>query len=1362
MVNLDDDPDSVASKRRRSSTTPSPLIETRGLASLLRGLQTPVRDSQTHLFVFSAHEQKALSQMIQAYASYTGNQENAVHMENLAYTLGCRRTKMQWRTSVVAQSPEDLVLKLTGLQPRDFIRTSEDGATRVSFVFAGQGAQWFAMGRELLGFDIFLESIVAATSYLETYVGCRFNLLVELLRDESSSRINQPEVSQPATTAIQVALVDLLMKYFGISPSSVCGHSSGEIAAAYAMGALSREQAWELAFHRGHCASTLQDSGGEGNPEGRMLAVGLSASEAHRYVDRVNNNSVTVACINSPASVTLSGDSDAIQELQAVFQAEGIFNRLLVINIAYHSHHMRRCESAYLDSIAHIMPKRPNRTAVPHPNDKGRLVTPGELSSKVESVDLPASSKVPIMYSCVTGHAIGWEELCPEYWVRNMVCPVLFSDAMHQMVNHKGDGKPSMILELSPHASLQGPVKQILDTEEKLRQRPLYTSALRRGKDAAVTLLEAVGSLWGRGCDIVMPWVIMRNAQIGRPKLLVDLPKYPWNHDNRYWHESHLSEANRFQVHGRYDLIGRPTADSVPFQPRWRGFFRVAENPWIRDHQVQKTIIYPAAGMIAMVLEAAKQMASGSFMGIEIMRFRILKAMIIPPTSHGLEYAINLSKQTNQPAATPTSKAEPLLSAPSTKFQFSIYSKQLNKSWEEHGDGFVTIHYRQPAEGARAEHQRSIQAEECYQTYLDAKNECDELVIPRQLYETLDVIGMNYGPLFQNIEFLHKRDNICVSVIRIPDTKSVMPAEFEYPHIIHPATLDSIFQTAFAIDSEPMVPSFFGSIYISTEAQALSGTREQLVAYTRADRRGLRDATASFIVSDDSWLGSSGPRQIPLIMIKDMIFTALTPSPVESGFLPNHHNLCSEIAWEKLDLSANAGNKHEAFGNDNYAAELTNRILVLVPEDPSPGINRLCAEIARTLDCQFRTLDSIHKGEMLLEFCISLLEADGQAFIWGWTEHDFLAFRTVTAAAKGMFWITRGSQLEATNPKSSLVQALGRTIHSEYPRKRLVSFDVDIDKDFSDSSVDPLARLILSLFTKSFFGPRTAKPMETEYIERKGQVMVPRLVPIGPLNSMVERGSALTVPELQHMPAPHERPLKLEIGEIGDTGSLYWSDDSEACLPLSSDDVKVRVMRSMISDLDKDIVHGRVQKDSLGTGVYGVVEQIGKNVENVLVGDRVVCIAHGSLRDYVRCHHRLLFTVDEHMFEPRYLYLPTSFSVAKYALGDLGVGDTVLIHAGASLFGQAAIQLAKSAGATVFASARTNNQRGILRQFWNIPESHIFDERTDVLVDEILRLTDRKGVNVIYDPVARSRDSNVLCVREGRFLYCEITKCVVG
>ncbi|ORY55289.1 uncharacterized protein BCR38DRAFT_491200 [Pseudomassariella vexata] len=1342
-------------------------IKTRAtaLSKRARGSVVPRRDEKSHLFVFSAHEQRALSRIIENQINYLKDHlhkhQNNVgpgFLEDLAYTLGCRRTKMQWRVAIAAQDTDDLIDKLRAADKSGFIRTSEDKTASVAFVFGGQGAQWFAMGRELMGFDIFMQSIVCASDYLSDKLNSPFSLIAELLKDEHSTNVNEPHISQPTTTAIQVALVDLVVRHYGVTPASVVGHSSGEIAAAYAMGAISREMAWELAYYRGLCAKYLADADAE--TKGQMLAVGLGFSEVQVYVDRVETGKVVVACINSPVSVTLSGDSGDIMEVQRMLHDDGVFNRLLVVNVAYHSHHMLRCVEKYFELIAHLKPRQPARKPVIHPHARGKPVNASDIESESPELLQDPSGDIPVMFSSVSGSAVDWTELGPLYWVSNMVSPVRFSAAMTAMM-HRADGKkPDMILELGPHATLQSPIQQIFEADPKVKHAPVYFSMLRRNKPATMTALQAIGELWNRGCNVEMAWVVMRNISFRRPKLITDLPNYPWNHEIAYWHESHLSRANRFQVHGRYDLIGRPTADSVPFQPRWRGFLRVQENPWIEHHQVQKTTLYPAAGMVAMVIEGAKQMAPGSFAGIELSQFRIDKAMIIPSSSHGLEYALNMSKHEDETRNRPrkSSYSAPTSTAPVT-YDFSIYSKPLDAAWQQHGRGLVTIHNSHSPHqlDGHAAKERALKAERYYNAYLESKKICDEFVIPRQLYETLDVIGMNYGPLFQNITSLQKRDNKCNFTVRIPDTKSVMPAGFEFPHIIHPATLDGIFQTAFSMGDDSMVPSYIGSIYISADPLLPTQAGTELVGHATAARKTFRDATVSFVVADESWKSPTlAVRQKPLIVIKDMTFTALITSPNggDGVFLPNHHNLCSEIIWEPQP--ADAVTENQISGQSDLPVELEGGVFLLIPDLKSPALNKVCNAIMKKLvKCQVRNVASIGDGKDLPAYCLSLLEAfSDQYFLWKWSEDNFLAFRTLVNSTKGLFWVTRGAQVDSVDPQAALFQAMACTLHSEDLKKHLVSYDLSHDSELeSNDAID----MIKSLFLKSFSPSHQAKYRETEYAARGGQLLVPRLIPINSLNRMIEQGSTGPEPALQMMNQQRGRPLELKVREIGKPDSLYWADDSHADLPLALYEVKIKVLSVGLSVLDIDIVMGRGRDNSIGTDVYGIVEAVGNDVHGLNIGARVLAIARGSFRTHISCHQCLVQQVSDDIDDPSVVVLPTSMAVADYALyatARLKSYQTVLVHAGGGSFGQAAIRMAKFIGARVFATVRNDEQRHLLREYYQLPDDWILDANNTSFTESIMRLTHNEGVNVIFDPTAEYRDLNHACVAHSGHIVC--------
>jgi len=133
---------------------------------------------------------------------------------------------------------------------------------------------------------------------------CANEPIEELLKEEQRSLLSKPEYSQPICTALQVALVDLLASW-NIKPALVAGHSSGEIAAAYAKGAIVRESAWEISFHRGVLSGTIPEG------KGAMLAAGLG-EEIKPYLERVTEGKIVVACVNSPMNVTLSGDTAGI------------------------------------------------------------------------------------------------------------------------------------------------------------------------------------------------------------------------------------------------------------------------------------------------------------------------------------------------------------------------------------------------------------------------------------------------------------------------------------------------------------------------------------------------------------------------------------------------------------------------------------------------------------------------------------------------------------------------------------------------------------------------------------------------------------------------------------------------------------------------------------------------------------------------------------------------------------------------------------------------------------------------------------------------------------------------------------------
>jgi acyl transferase domain-containing protein len=229
-----------------------------------------------------------------------------------------------------------------------------------------------------------------------------------------------------------------------------------------------------------------------------------------------------------------------------------------------------------------------------------QVIASAYLESLQDITTNKSTSSDVAMFSSVSGDLVNSEDLGPSYWVNNMTSTVEFFKAVQNLQDfafaakrRRRDDKSfvEVLVEVGPHAALQGPLKQITDSNEARRSKVSYLSLLSRGVDAYKSTLEAVGQLYIKGYVIDL-WDV-NNSRYGykkAPALLTDLPSYPWSRTSRYWYESHLSTGYRFRKHPRLDLLGAPTPDSNHLEPKWRNFIRKSENPWVLDHKVRSTL----------------------------------------------------------------------------------------------------------------------------------------------------------------------------------------------------------------------------------------------------------------------------------------------------------------------------------------------------------------------------------------------------------------------------------------------------------------------------------------------------------------------------------------------------------------------------------------------------------------------------------------------------------------------------------------------------------------------------------------------------------------------------------------------------
>ncbi|KAI9925439.1 hypothetical protein MW887_005820 [Aspergillus wentii] len=798
------------------------------------------------LLVYSTQDKNGIARLGESWNNFLQNKpdepENPDFLDDLAYTLAIRRSVFGYRSFAVADSIVELKSSVESGLPT-FPRAGRNN--RILFVFTGQGGQWAGMGRQLLKQPVFATSMARTQAVLQK-LGCAWDIRDEIQKTDNP-QINTPEFSQPVCTALQIALVDLLASW-DIHPKGTVGHSSGEMGAAYGAGYLSHEDAIAIAYSRGICSSQVRP---RLSKDGAMMAAGLSADEAQAYLKKVPEGSAVVACINSPSSVTLSGDDDAITTLESLIQEDKKFARKLRVDTAYHSPQIAVVAEDMRRSIQDVKPQTPADASV-------------------------------TMFSSLNKKVVKPDDLIPEYW---------FEGAVTSAFNHTEAGKVrrrarvnwSCAVEIGPHEVLKGPLLQTVEKIDKNMAKIAYLTAVKRNQDAEVTALALAGSLWSTGHPVNLSKINGIDDRETRPQVVVDLPSYPWNHRSSFWHEPRDTKTLRTRAVPRHDFLGVPIDFQNDLEPRWSHYMRVSENPWIADHVVAGSILYPAAGMVVMAAEAARQLADPSqkVAGIELQDLQFYRGVIVPGDDQGLETAIHLSPHKSLPGW----------------FEFGIFSLPPDGSWTKHSEGILSVRYTNPTD---AEHwkKEAIKARHTQSKSTDVPMD--------DVYNWLSNIGVELGPSFHSITrtaFSNEPSSTWGSVVAT-DTKENMPHGYQSDYLIHPTTLDSLFQSAVLSVSEKLqekkghIPVAAQRIFIPTGIPVETGSSFDFHIQTRKESGEVR---SKCITSDPEW-------SAPGIVMEGVLLgeIPMASSAAGQGGDGGAVQKCSTITWEEDVASAEA------------------------------------------------------------------------------------------------------------------------------------------------------------------------------------------------------------------------------------------------------------------------------------------------------------------------------------------------------------------------------------------------------------------------------------------------------------------------
>ena len=734
---------------------------------------SPARNLPFKFFV-SARSKQSLQLNINSLEKWVRKRQENTYLNPLSYTLSARRSHFEWRTFFSSATHEGLLSAAVWRQAHSNIRRKQT-SHQVAFLFSGQGGQWAGMGQELMSTEpVFRTSILESEKVL-SQLGSPWRLTEEMFRSASNTRINESSISQPTTTALQIGLVDLLHS-LGIKASFVIGHSSGEIAAAYASGILSQATSLRAAFYRGKI----------GGASGSMLSVDLNEKDLLKYVQ---SEAVSIACVNSPKSTTVSGYKHAIFSLKEELDRCGISNQILNVKNAYHSTLIQKAAAEYLDSLG------PLEHSVPSPPD--------------------------IFISSVTGSEKK-SDFGERYWVQNLVSKVQYYQALRWCLSHdQRGGGPRTLIEIGPHSLLARPTTETLRSSDAFKECH-YKSIMKR--NATVDLHELVATLHVEGYDLTN---VVNTPNQGTEKVQVihDLDPYQWDHSKEYWYESRLSRDHRLREHPWNPLCGIRVVDGSPSVPTWRHIVSLKKFPWLAEHAVDDLVIFPGAAYLCMVLEVVRQITktqafeSPSYVLREVL---FLRALVLPPPPKKVELYLSFQFLTAE--------------NPRRCYRFNIVAISDDGIWHEHCSGRVETGENLLEPEDRSWFTRQFGLKFNQDEVFDRTSPIDA----GQFYARLKANGNYYGPNFSRIRKLAwSRSTHVVAELEVPEVSAS-------PCLIHPTTLDAIFQSSLPThqtqESGSVMPTQIDEIVIDTGIEnrplqrflATSQTETDLDGHTRA------------------------------------------------------------------------------------------------------------------------------------------------------------------------------------------------------------------------------------------------------------------------------------------------------------------------------------------------------------------------------------------------------------------------------------------------------------------------------------------------------------------------------------------------
>ncbi len=1303
-------PHSKCNDRSRATST-ARIVDSKELGQL-NNSDWNVRSSgaQEHfsapvLLPLSARSPSALVAIATQTLEWLQAHSDDFQLAEVAGFLAHRRSHHDCRTTATATTLPEMIEELQLLSasaPEELV--AEFNTTKLSqgaaFVCSGQGPQWWGMGRGLLKYSPAFRSVIKRCD-TEFSKYADWSLLKELMRTETQSQMQRTAIAQPSIFAIQVALA-AVWESWGVKPTAIVGHSVGEIAAAYLAGALSFEDAACVAFHRGQTMDLASS-------QGAMVAAGLAPHEVAQWIAGLESE-VSIAAINGPASLTISGARGAIEDLVQRLEEAGVFCRRLAVEYAFHSPQMEPVHDELMNALARIQPQRTH--------------TP--------------------LISTVTGKLIEGTELGADYWWRNVRQSVRFSDAMNCLAE-MGYG---LAVEVGPHPVLAYAINECFQAAGRaVRTVP----SLNRQQDDLLCITKSLGHVYALGFDI--RWSGFYN----HPERRLDLPLYPFQ-SQRCWSESLESHVSR--THGEaHPLLG---SSMLAPRPQWQQRIDLKLQTYLRDHCVRGVSVYPAAAMLESALAAVRTMRdtdAATNPTIVLRRVRLHTPCVVADdrpqwiqTSYDLDRRqLTLAfrecdEQLWSPLVTMDVSSQPTeQDREHLEKRFEQQAKDVRERCTDHFDAHrlyehcrqIGLHYGRDFRGVVAGQRRAGEAildivltenlvadddrNESYLIHPALLDSCFHGMIAADPNFDHTVDGLYLPSEIRQVAYYRRPTQRITAIVRCPyKSKQLMRCDLDI--------YDDVGRLCMTLRGFESRRISGGVSAESTEdlIYSYSWVKQPLTALQAVEVKKVSDTVCQEVLCDDSTL--SPTRQLPLLVGSKWILF------MDEGGVGRE--LAARLVRrgdQVVEIYRDDSHVPQAFDSHFHQAS------VVSPHGVQVALAAAVQDLQQSVDdivylwgLDAPRVESLTTESLQLSTQLTTLVPLRLVQAWERREGSNSAHLSiVTAGAQ-----STDGRPEATELAQAPLVGLGRVIASETARLRTKL--IDIPSPTAAADIDCLVEELLTTDD------------EDEVLWREGQRWVHRFGPQTGKPASVEAATSL--------------PCQLRIGKSSAIEELHYQTKTARKLEEGEIEIEVLATGLNFSDVMKalDLYPGLADGPiDLGAECSGRITRVGptsqlKKVSATRwqVGDEVIAIAPGSFATHVIVNEALVANKPRRLSHQQAAALPIAFLTADYALNECGRlrnGDTILIHAASGGVGLAAMQLAKLAGVRILATAGNDEKRRAARE---AGAAVVMDSRSLAFAQQTLDATDGQGVDAVLNSLPGEAISAGLSALKpgGRFL----------